>query len=140
MILLFLNPFSKRGRFSIDLSGQLGLILFYQPIYRFLPPLPLKLTGVAAMSAAAVVATMPIIVSSFNRVTFASALLTIPATPLVGFLMAAGYLYLFVGLISPGLSHLISVFMKLPIRLFIWLTGCLGIVFSFLPAPLAAAW
>ncbi len=77
------------------------------------------------MSAAAVVATMPVIVSSFNRVTFASALLTIPATPLVGFLMAAGYLYLLIGLISPPLSHLISVFMKLPSGFFIWLTGCL---------------
>jgi len=90
------------------------------------------------MSAAAVVATMPVIVSSFNRVTFASALLTIPATPLVGFLMAAGYLYLLIGLISPPLSHLISVFMKLPIRIFIWLTGCLEPLSSLsyrLPSP-----
>ena len=139
LILLFLNPFSlNEAGFQLTFLATSGLILFYQPIYRFLPPLPLKLTELAAMSAAAVVATMPIIVSSFNRVTFASALLTIPATPLVGFLMAAGYLYLLIGLISPGLSHLISVFMKLPIRLFIWLTGCLEPLSSLsyrLPSP-----
>ncbi len=139
LILLYLNPFSlNEAGFQLTFLATLGLILFYQPVYRFLPPLPLKLAELAAMSAAAVVATMPVIVSSFNRVTFASALLTIPATPLVGFLMAAGYLYLLIGLISPPLSHLISVFMKLPIRIFIWLTGCLEPLSSLsyrLPSP-----
>ena len=139
LILLYLNPFSlNEAGFQLTFLATSGLILFYQPIYRFLPPLPLKIAELAAMSAAAVVATMPVIVSSFNRVTFASALLTIPATPLVGFLMAAGYLYLLIGLISPGLSHLMSVFMKLPIRIFIWLTGCLEPLSSLsyrLPSP-----
>jgi len=139
LILLYLNPFSlNEAGFQLTFLATSGLILFYQPIYRFLPPLPLKIAELAAMSAAAVVATMPVIVSSFNRVTFASALLTIPATPLVGFLMAAGYLYLLIGLISPGLSHLMSVFMKLPIRIFIWLTGCLEPLASLsyrLPSP-----
>jgi len=82
------------------------------------------------MSVAAVVATLPVIVYDFNRVTFASAILTIPASPLVSFLMAAGYLYLFTGLISPSISHLLSVLMKTPVRLFIWLTGCLEPVSS----------
>ncbi|HRD02559.1 MAG TPA: DNA internalization-related competence protein ComEC/Rec2 [Candidatus Saccharicenans sp.] len=139
LILLCLNPFSlNEAGFQLTFLATLGLILFYQPVYRCLPHLPFKLSELAAMSAAAVVATMPVIVSSFNRVTFASALLTIPATPLVGFLMVAGYLYLLIGLISPPLAHLMSVLMKLPIRVFIWLTGCLEPLSSLsyrLPSP-----
>jgi len=139
LILLGLNPFSlDEAGFQLTFLATLGLILFYHPVYRRLPRLPLKLSELTAMSVAAVVATLPVIVYDFNRVTFASAILTIPASPLVSLLMAAGYLYLFTGLISPSISHLLSVLMKAPVRLFIWLTGCLEPVSSLsyrLPSP-----
>lgn len=139
LILLCLNPFSlDEAGFQLTFLATLGLILFYQPVRRRLPRLPMKLSELTAMSVAAVVATLPVIVYDFNRVTFASAILTIPASPLVSFLMAAGYLYLFTGLISPSISHLLSVLMKAPVRLFIWLTGCLEPVSSLsyrLPSP-----
>ncbi|MDD8021312.1 MAG: DNA internalization-related competence protein ComEC/Rec2 [Acidobacteriota bacterium] len=139
LILLCLNPFSlNEAGFQLTFLATLGLILFYQPVYHLLPGLPFKLSELAAMSVAAVLATMPIIVNNFNRVAFASIILTIPATPLVSLLMLAGYLYLLTGLILPFPGHILSILMKIPVRLFIWLTGSLQPLSSLsyrLPSP-----
>ncbi|MBC7361857.1 MAG: DNA internalization-related competence protein ComEC/Rec2 [Candidatus Aminicenantes bacterium] len=123
IILLFINPFSIEDiGFQLTFLATLSLILFYQPIFRRLPQLPFKLSEMSALSAAAVVGTMPVIVYNFNRVTFASLILNIPAAPLVGLIMGIGYVYLVSSCVLPAAGHLLSFPLKLLVRFFAWLT------------------
>jgi len=123
IILLILNPFSLDDvGFQLTFLATLSLILFYQPIFRLLPRLPLKLSEMTALSLAAVLGTLPVIVHNFNRVTFASLILNIPAVPLVGLIMGAGYLYLITGAVLPVAGHLLSIALKLVVQLFVWVT------------------
>ncbi|MGC8746918.1 MAG: DNA internalization-related competence protein ComEC/Rec2 [Candidatus Saccharicenans sp.] len=123
LLLLLINPFSLEDvGFQLTFLATLSLILFYQPILKWLPSLPFKLSEMAALSIAAVAGTMPVIISNFNRVTFASVILNIPAAPLVGVIMGVGYAYLIIGSIVPAIGHLLAIIPKLLVRLFLWIT------------------
>jgi competence protein ComEC len=139
IILLFLNPFSLDDvGFQLTFLATLSLVLFYQPIFKILPRLPLKLSEMTALSIAAVLGTMPVIVNSFNRVTFASLFLNIPAIPLIGLIMGGGYIYLITGTIIPAAGHLLSFILKPLVKLFIWMTTWLEPVSSLsyrVPSP-----
>jgi len=121
LILLLINPFSLEDvGFQLTFLATLSLILFYQPILKWLPPLPLKLSEMMALSVAAVAGTMPIIVSNFNRVTFAPVILNLPAAPLVSLIMGAGYLYLIIASVLSAAGHFFSFALKLLVKLLLW--------------------
>lgn len=123
IILLLINPFSlEEVGFQLTFLATLSLILFFEPIKKFLPVLPWRLSEMAAMSAAAVVGTMPIIVSNFNRVTFASLILNLAAAPLMGVIMGTGYVYLLLNSFLPAAGNLLAFLLKYMIKLFHWIT------------------
>lgn len=126
LFLLVLNPFSfEEAGFQLTFAATLSLILFFKPILRFMPVWPFKISEMLALSLAAVLGTMPIIVADFNRVAFATLFLTPLAAPLVGLIMGFGYIYLLAGLIHQWPGHLLSLPLKLLIKLFVWMTGWL---------------
>jgi len=121
LVLLLLNPFSLEDvGFQLTFLASLSLILFYEPIRRFLPGLPLKLSELMALSLAAVAGTMPVIISNFHRVTFASLFLNLPEAPLMGLVMGTGYVYLGLNSLLPPAGHLLSYPLKYLVRLFNW--------------------
>jgi competence protein ComEC len=123
LLLLLLNPFSfADAGFQLTFVATLSLILFFQPILKRLPVLPFKISEMLALSLAAVLGTMPIIVSDFNRVTFATLILTPLAAPLVGLIMGAGYTYLIAGALLPAAGHILSFPLGWLTRLFAWMT------------------
>jgi len=131
IVLLLLNPFSLDDvGFQLTFLATLSLVLFYQPIFRLLPRLPLRLSEMTALSIAAVLGTMPVIVNNFNRVTFASLFLNIPTIPLIALIMGGGYIYLILGTIIPAAGHLLSSILKLLVKLFSWITTWLEPVSS----------
>jgi competence protein ComEC len=126
LILLLVHPFSlEEVGFQLTFLATLSLILFFEPIKRALPRLPLKISEMLALSTAAVVGTMPVIISNFNRVTFASLFLTLIAAPLVGLIMGAGYVYLIISSMLPSAGQAIALALKGLVKFFIWLTGVL---------------
>ncbi|MGB9836360.1 MAG: DNA internalization-related competence protein ComEC/Rec2 [Candidatus Saccharicenans sp.] len=123
VLLLLINPFSfEEAGFQLTFLATLSLILFFQPIVRRLPAWPFKIPEMLALSLAAVLGTMPVIVADFNRVALATIILTPLAAPLVGLIMGAGYIYLLVGAVLPGLGHLLSFPLGWLTRLFAWMT------------------
>ncbi|MGB9905845.1 MAG: DNA internalization-related competence protein ComEC/Rec2 [Candidatus Saccharicenans sp.] len=122
LILLWLNPFSLEDvGFQLTFLASLSLILFFEPIRRFLPRLPLKLSEMMALSLAAVAGTMPVIISNFHRVTLASLVLNLPEAPLMGLIMGTGYIYLGLNSLLPAAGHLFSYPLKYLVQLFNWI-------------------
>ncbi|MDI6698204.1 MAG: DNA internalization-related competence protein ComEC/Rec2 [Candidatus Saccharicenans sp.] len=139
LVLLVLNPFSLEDvGFQLTFLATLSLVLFFKPIFNFLPKLPLRISEMTALSLAAVAGTMPIIISNFNRVTFASLILNLPEAPLMGLIMAVGYIYLAANSLLPAAGHLLSLALKWLIKLFSWIAVWLEPLDSLsyrLPAP-----
>ncbi len=126
LVLLVLNPFSLEDvGFQLTFLATLSLVLFFKPIFNFLPKLPLRISEMTALSLAAVAGTMPIIISNFNRVTFASLILNLPEAPLMGLIMAVGYIYLAVNSLLPAAGHLLSLALKFLLKLFSWIAAWL---------------
>ena len=120
-ILLLFNPFSLFNvGFQLTFSATLTIILFFPRIIKYLPRLPLKISEILALSLTAQLGVLPFVVSSFNRVTFSALVLNFAALPLVALIMASGYIFLPLSLISPFLSwHLaqgINFFINLLIK------------------------
>lgn len=142
LVLLVINPFSLEDvGFQLTFLATLSLVLFFKPIFKVLPKLPFRISEMTALSLAAVAGTMPIIISNFNRVTFASLILNLPAAPLMGLIMAVGYVYLAVNLLLPAAGHILSFALKYLIKLFSWVASWLEPLNSLsyrLPSPPAA--
>jgi competence protein ComEC len=120
--LLLSNPFNLfDAGFELTYAATLAIILFGPPLIRRLPRLPLKTGEMTALSLSASLGVLPIIASSFNRVTFASLILNYAAIPLVGLIMGIGYAFLPLSAALPGtgppfvflLQFLVGVFSRL---------------------------
>ncbi len=139
LVLLVINPFSLEDvGFQLTFLATLSLVLFFKPIFRVLPKLPFRISEMTALSLAAVAGTMPVIISNFNRVTFASLVLNLLEAPLMGLVMAAGYVYLAVNSLLPAAGHLLSFALKYLIKLFSWVATWLEPLNSLsyrLPSP-----
>lgn len=142
LVLLVINPFSLEDvGFQLTFLATLSLVLFFKSIFQVLPKLPFRISEMTALSLAAVAGTMPLIIRNFNRVTFASLILNLPAAPLMGLIMAVGYVYLAVNLLLPAAGHILSFALKYLIKLFSWVVGWLEPLNSLsyrLPSPPAA--
>ena len=105
-ILLFLNPFSLFNLgFQLTFSATLTIILFFPRIIKFFPRLPLRISEIFVLSLTAQLGVLPFVASSFNRVTFSSLLLNFAALPLVALIMASGYIFLPLSLLSHALAQ-----------------------------------
>jgi competence protein ComEC len=119
--LLLINPFSlfELG-FQLTFAATLSIILFFPRIMKFLPKLPLRISEILAISLTAQLGVLPFVASSFNRITFSSLVLNYAALPLIGIIMACGFVFLALSLISPyfaqplaqGINFLITLFLS----------------------------
>ena len=105
-LLLFLNPFSLFNLgFQLTFSATLTIILFFPRIIKYFPRLPLRISEIFVLSLTAQLGVLPFVASAFNRVTFSSLLLNFAALPLVALIMASGYIFLPLSLLSPALAQ-----------------------------------
>ena len=118
--LLLVNPFNlfEMG-FELTFASTFSIILFYPKIIKHLPRLPLKISEIFALSVTAQLGVFPFIASAFNRVTFSSLILNFLAIPLVGVIMASGYIFFPLSFVSSFLATLLAQGLKLSIKLFI---------------------
>jgi competence protein ComEC len=119
--LLLFNPFHLFDiGFQLTFVATLSIILFFPRIMKFLPKLPLRISEILAISLAAQLGVLPFIASSFNRVTFASLVLNYAALPLIGIIMACGFVLLPLSFVFPylaqplaqGINFLITLFLN----------------------------
>lgn len=119
-ILLVLNPFNLYSLgFQMTFTATLSIILFYSKILKFIPRLPFKISEILAVSLAAQIGVLPLIVIAFNRVTLFSFFLNIAAFPLVAFIMTAGYLFLGAAFVFPQAASLLAAGIDFLINIFI---------------------
>ncbi len=110
-ILLFLNPFNLFSiGFQLTFSATLSIILFFPKIVKFLPRLPLRISEIFALSLTAQLGVLPLIAMTFNRVTFSSLILNFAAIPLVGLIMAFGYIFLIFSITFSFIADILSRF------------------------------
>jgi competence protein ComEC len=108
-ILLLINPISLFSLgFELTFAATFSIILFFPKIIKYLPRLPLKISEIFAVSLTAQLGVLPFVVSSFNRVTFSSLILNFAALPLLGLIMASGYIFLLLSFVSSFLAQLLA--------------------------------
>jgi len=110
-ILLFINPLNLFSLgFQLTFGATLSIILFFPRIIKFIPRLPWRISEIFVLSLTAQLGVLPLIALTFNRVTFSSLLLNFAAIPLVGLIMAFGYIFL---LFSVTFSFIADIFSRL---------------------------
>lgn len=137
-ILLF-NPFQIFDvGFQLTYAATLSIILFYPKILPLTLKLPLKISETFALSLAAQMGVFPLITTTFNRIIFSGLLLNLIGIPLVGVIMAAGYVFLPAAFLAPALARPAAAVIVFLIKAFMWSTHLLdGVPFlSFrIPTP-----
>ncbi len=141
-VLLLANPASLQDLgFQLTYGATLAIIVFYPPLFRRLPRLPLRASEMTALSLSALLGVLPLIARSFNRVTFASLVLNYAAIPLVGLVMGLGYATLPLAAAVPWAAKLTDAGLRSLVRLFSWLSHLLdpvGLLSIRVPTP--SAW
>jgi len=118
--LLLLNPFSLFDLgFQLTFAATLTIILFFPLIIKLLPKLPMRISEIMALSLTAQLGVMPFVAWSFNRITFSSLVLNYAALPLIGGIMACGYVFLPLSFVSPFLAQPFSKVINYLISLFL---------------------
>jgi len=141
-VLLLANPFQlfEMG-FQLTYAATLAIILFTPRISAALPALPFHIGETFGMSLAAQAGVMPLIALAFNRIIFSGLLLNFIGIPLVGLIMAAGYVYLPVAVAVPGAAKPLAAALALLTKVFMLSTHLLDrwTFFSYrIPTPPAA--
>jgi competence protein ComEC len=107
--LLVSNPASLFDPgFQLTFMATLSIILFYPRVIHKLPQLPLRISEIFALSLTAQLGVLPIVAFFFNRVSFSGLLLNLAAIPLVAMIMAIGYLFLPLSLVSSFLANILA--------------------------------
>jgi competence protein ComEC len=124
--LLLFNPFQFFDLgFQLTFGATLGIILFMPRIMKFLPRLPLKISETFAMSLTAQAGVFPLIAGAFNRIIFSGLALNMIGIPLVGLIMAVGYIFLPISFLSGGLAKLLAMVIAFLIKVFMLSTHLL---------------
>lgn len=101
-IILAFNPASLFSLgFQMTFAATLSIILFFPQIIKHLPRLPLRISEIFALSLTAQMGVLPFVALAFNRIAFSSLVLNFAAIPLVGLIMASGYIFLLISSIIP---------------------------------------
>ncbi len=120
LVILLHNPFSLfEPGFQLTYAATLSIILFYPGVAKSLARLPLRTGELLALSLTAQLGVLPLAAALFNRVTFSSILLNIPAIPLVGLIMGSGVVFLAIAPLSPCLAALLAPVIKFLIDIFL---------------------
>lgn len=124
--LLLLNPFQLFDLgFQLTYAATLGIILFMPKLMKLLPRLPLKISETFAMSLTAQAGVFPLIASSFHRIIFSGLALNMIGIPLVGLIMAVGYVFLPVAFLWGALAKLTALVIAFLIKVFMLSTHLL---------------
>jgi len=108
-ILLMLNPFNLFSLgFQLTFAATLSIILFFPKIIHYLPRLPMRISEIFALSLTAQLGVLPFVASAFNRITFSALILNFAAIPVVALIMAFGYLFLLLTLMSPVAAGILA--------------------------------
>jgi len=117
--LLLLNPLQLfEAGFILTFMATLTIILFFPRIKKYLPDLPWRLTDLFILSLTAQLGVIPFVALIFNRVTLGSLILNLPAVPLIGLIMAAGWLFFLISFLSSALGSILALAIKEIIQLF----------------------
>ncbi|MCJ7587489.1 MAG: DNA internalization-related competence protein ComEC/Rec2 [Candidatus Aminicenantes bacterium] len=139
LAILFLNPFQIfDAGFQLTYLATLGILLFYAPLLKRMPRLPFKIGEMTALTTAAQLGVLPVLAATFNRVTFSSFLLNLPAIPLVALLMAGGYIFFPAAFVSSALAGWLAAVLRFGLKGFVWIAGLLDpvrIMSYRIPAP-----
>ncbi len=141
-ILLLANPLSLfEVGFQLTYAATLAIIIFHPRLFRAIPPLPLRVGEMTALSVSALAGVFPIIVRNFNRVTFSSLLLNYAAIPLTGLIMGLGYVYLPVSFTFPAAAAFLARILRALVLVFVRISRLTG-PFPFLSyrIPTPEAW
>ncbi len=107
--LLIANPSNLFAPgFQLTFTATLSILLFYPKVIKKLPQLPLRISEVFAISLTAQLGVLPVVVFFFNRVAFSGLLLNLAAIPLVALIMAIGYLFLPLSILSSFLANILA--------------------------------
>lgn len=118
--LLLLNPFNLFSvGFQLTFAATFSIILFFPRIIKFFPRLPLRISEIFVLSLTAQLGILPIMTTVFHRVTFSSLILNYAAFPLVGAIMALGYIFLPFAFISSFISQMLAEALQFLINLLI---------------------
>ncbi|MBM3310502.1 MAG: DNA internalization-related competence protein ComEC/Rec2, partial [Candidatus Aminicenantes bacterium] len=119
LLILLLNPFQLFDLgFQLTFAATLGIILFFPRLKKALPRLPLKVADMFGLSLAAQAAVLPLVARSFNRVIFSGLFLNLIGIPLVGLVMAAGYVFLPLSLAAPFIARPAAAALTFLVKLF----------------------
>jgi len=119
-LILLVQPFQLFDLgFQLTFAATLGIILFFAGIKAALPRLPLKIGDMFALSLAAQAAVLPLIAGSFHRVIFSGLFLNLIGIPLVGLIMAAGYIFLPISFVAPFLARPASAVLTFLVKTFL---------------------
>ncbi|MFW6160931.1 MAG: DNA internalization-related competence protein ComEC/Rec2, partial [Acidobacteriota bacterium] len=122
-LLLFLNPSDLfHVGFQMTFGATLSIILFFPKIIKFLPVLPLRISELFAVSLAAQLGLLPLMITYFNRVTFTALFLNLGAVPLVGFIMGSGYIFLVFSFLPAFLMRAGALVLEFSVKTLIWLS------------------
>jgi competence protein ComEC len=129
--LLIVNPFNLANLgFQLTFAATFTIILFYPQIIKRLPRLPLRFSEVLALSLTAQLGVLPIVAFAFNRVTFSALILNYAAIPLVAAIMAIGYLFIPLTMVSSLLAKPFVLVLNLLVELLLHISHLL----DFIPA------
>jgi len=105
--LLIINPFNLFALgFQLTFAATFSIILFLPKIIKYLPRFPLKISELFAISLTAQLGVLPFIARAFNRVAFSSLILNFAALPLIGVIMACGYIFLPLSFMNVSLAQI----------------------------------
>jgi competence protein ComEC len=139
VVILLLNPFSLfEPGFEMTYAATFSIILFYPEVSKSLSFLPLKIGELLALSLTAQLGIIPLVACFFNRVTFSSLLLNIPAIPLIAVIMGLGFAFLAISPVSPGVAALLAPGIKFLVNAFLRISHLCDAIpaFSFrIPTP-----
>ncbi len=122
-VLLLINPFSlSEPGFEMTYAATLSIVLFYPKVSKVLCRLPLRIGELLALSLTAQLGVLPLVACFFNRVTFSSFILNIPAIPLVGLIMGLGFAFLAISPVSSALAALLVPVINFLVNLFLWIS------------------
>jgi competence protein ComEC len=108
-ILLLFNPFNLFSLgFQMTFAATLSIILFFPKVIHYLPRLPLRISEIFALSLTAQLGVLPFVALAFNRITFSALFLNFIAIPVVALIMAFGYIFLLLTLMSPAAAGFLA--------------------------------
>lgn len=139
IIILILNPYNILNLgFQLSYLGTLGIVIFYKSLEDILNSINIfktdkkilkkldkilliiyaKIKSIIAVSVSANILIFPVLIYSFNNISFTFLISNILVTPILGFMMFLGYLTCIISLFSINLAEIIAVLFNFSLMIF----------------------